>query len=225
MQLEQELVALKSTSLLPAIGYALVAALLIGLGVGGFVAWKWQEGSQAIEQRTELRKQVDQLETIATDLGKLNVQQAGQMRAAINRMNAISQARENDEKNLKTFAGKLAGDLDKVRQSDSALRDLDLGPDFLRHWNQANSGPAGAATAAPATAGRSGASVPAAATSAKRKSAGHAGAARPGNGDVPRLPKPHAAADRRGGGMAGHGLALVLRGGNEGRYDAGRMRA
>ena len=50
MQLKlEDLAAVKTTGLLPVFGYALVAALLLGLGVGGFVAWKWTAGAQALE--------------------------------------------------------------------------------------------------------------------------------------------------------------------------------
>nr|HMM25710.1 hypothetical protein [Pseudoxanthomonas mexicana] len=61
MQLKYEnLLAVKSTGLLPVFGYALVAALALGLGIGGFVAWKWTAGAHAMKENAQLRADAKQ---------------------------------------------------------------------------------------------------------------------------------------------------------------------
>lgn len=211
MQLKlEDLTAVKSTGLLPVFGYALVAALLLGLGVGGFVAWKWTAGAQAMKENTQLRSEAKQWAEIAATQRKNTTEQAAAIDAAIGRLNAISQGREDDREALRKFAAQLDAGLQQLGKDNPALRDIDLGADFLRHWNEANAGP-GAAPAAAGPTGQPGAAVPRAAACDQRKPAGDPCPARQGSGAVPRLPQRERAADRDGAGMARDRMALVLR--------------
>lgn len=215
MQLKlDELVAVKSTGLLPVFGYALAAALLIGLGFGGFVAWKWTAGAFALKENKTLRADVKTWERTAEQQRQNTVDQAAQIDAAIGRLNAISQAREHDLKAIHRLGEDLRGDLARLAIARPDLRDLDLGPDFLRHWNKANASP-GAAIPAAGDAGQPAPAVPAAPAGDQREGAGDRGPARPGSADVLRLPQSQRAAEPGGGRMAGHGLAVVLRRGAE----------
>ncbi|HZF99153.1 MAG TPA: hypothetical protein VEY92_13115, partial [Pseudoxanthomonas sp.] len=178
MQLKLKgLTAVKSTGLLPTFGYALVAALLFGLGVGGFVAWKWTAGTQAMKENTQLRVDAREWAEIAAQQRKNTTDQAAAINAAVGRLNAISQGREDDREAIRKFAEQLGASLEKVGAANPALRDLDLGDDFLRHWNEANAGP-GATVPASGATGKPGAALPAATACHQRKPAGDLGAAR-----------------------------------------------
>ena len=223
MQLKlEDLAAVKSTGLLPVFGYALVAALLLGLGVGGFVAWKWTAGAQALEENAQLRADAKQWAQIADQQRKNTTEQAAAIDAAIGRLNAISQGREDDREAIRKFAEQLSVSLEKVGAANPALRDLDLGADFLRHWNEANAGPGAAAPAAGA-AGEPGAAVPAAPSRDQRQPAGDPGTARQGGGALSRLSQRERAPDRDSARMASNGMELVLQGRSSRGQQAGRL--
>lgn len=214
--------AVKSTGLLPVFGYALLVVLLLGLGAGGFVAWKWTAGSQALQENAALRAQAQQWARIADQQRQSTLDQAAAFDAALGRLNAISQDREDDRKAIQQLGEDLRTDLAALAAARPDLRDVDLGNEFLRHWNKANAGPGAAAPTAP-PAGEPGAAVPGAATGDQREGTGHRRPARPGSAAVPRLPQRPHAADRSRAGMARDGVALVLRGRSEDRRDAGRL--
>lgn len=210
MQLKPaDLVAVKSTGLLPVFGYALVAALLLGLGVGGFVGWKWKAGAYAMKENAQLRADAKGWADIAARQRQITTDQAVAIDAAIGRLNTISQGREDDREAIRKFAEQLGTSLDKVAAANPALRDLDLGADFLRHWNEANAGP-GAAIPATGPASKPGAALPGAAPAVERVSPGGAGPARQGSSALPRLPQREPAADRDSEGVACDRLELVL---------------
>lgn len=224
MQLKlDDLAAVKTTGLLPVFGYALVAALLLGLGVGGFVGWKWTAGSYAMKENAQLRADAKGWADIAAQQRKNTTDQAAAIDAAIGRLNTISQGREDDREAIRKFAERLGTSLDKVAAANPALRDLDLGTDFVRHWNEANAGP-GPAIPATGPAGEPGAALPGAAPAVERSAPGDPRAARQGSGPLPRLPQRERAADRDREGVAGHRMALVLPGGHLGEKQAGRLR-
>ena len=223
MQLKlDDLAAVKSTGLLPVFGYALVAALLLGLGVGGFVGWKWTAGSYAMKENAQLRSAAKGWADIAKQQRQTTTDQAAAIDAAIGRLNTISQGREDDREAIRKFAEQLGTSLDKVAAANPALRDLDLGADFMRHWNEANAGP-GAAIPATGPAREPGATVPATTPAVERRAPGGAGAARQGSGAVSRLPQRERAADRDGARVARNGVALVLRRGRGAGQQAGRL--
>lgn len=195
-----------------AVGAALLAGLLVGAGAGGWAAWQWTTGRQAKAEATQLRSDVqnwadtaEQLRAAATDL-PLAVD------AAVERLNAISQQREQDRAALRKFAAGLEADLARLRADHPDLRQLDLGADFLRHWNRANAGAdLGSDPAATGATAQPGAAVPEPAVGDGQYAPGPAGGARPGSGPVSRLPQRQCPADPSCTGMAGDGLALVLR--------------
>ena len=221
MQLKlEDLAAAKTTGLLPVFGYALVAALLLGLGVGGFVGWKWKAGAYAMKENAQLRADAKGWADIAKRQRQITTDQAVAIDAAIGRLNTISQGREDDREAIRKFAEQLGTSLDKVAAANPALRDLDLGADFMRHWNEANAGP-GAAIPAAGPSSEPGAAVPGAAPAVERSAPGGAGAARQGSSAVPRLPQRKRAADRDGARVARDGVALVLRRGRGAGQQAG----
>ena len=223
MQLKYEnLLAVKSTGLLPVFGYALIAALALGLGIGGFVAWKWTAGAHAMKENAQLRADAKQWADIAAQQRKNTTDQAAAIDAAIGRLNAISQGREDDREAIRKFAEQLGASLERVGAANPALRDLDLGADFLRHWNEANAGP-GAAAPATGPAGEPGAALPAAPACNQREPAGDPRAARQGGSAVSRLPKRERAPDRNGARMACDGVELVLQGRRGGGQQTGRL--
>lgn len=222
MQLKQD--ALKSTGLLPVFGYALVAALMVGLGIGGFVAWKWTAGNYALKENTQLRADAEQWARIAAAQRQATIDQAVAFDAALGRLNTISQGREDDRKAIQKFGDALRADMAALAAARPDLRNIDLGAEFLRHWNKANAGP-GAAAPAAEHAGEPDSAVPAAPSGDQLNGAGPGGPARPGSAAVPRLPQRERAVDRRGEGVAGNGVAMVLRSRGGDRHEAGRLRA
>lgn len=185
---------IRTTGVVP----VLIAALLSGLGLGGVGGAQWSAGTQVEAQNTQLRAQAEQWARIAKVQRLRADEQIAAMDAAIARLNAISQGREDDREALRKFAVQLDARLRDLGKRNPALRDLDLGADFLRHWNAANTGPGGAARAdpaAPRAAAQPGAAVSAAPAREQREPARGAGPARPGSSPVPRLPQRERAPD------------------------------
>ena len=225
MQLKTaDLLAVKSTGLLPVFGYALLLALLVGLSAGGFVAWKWKSGAAAISQNKELKANAAEWKRIAEEQRQIASDNALQFQAALNRLGEISQGREDDRETLRQFMESQRSELQKLFAADPALRSVDAGPDFLRHWNKGNAGPA----AAPATtepAGQPAPAVPGTPAGTQQQPVRPGSEPRRSDGAVPRLPQQPRAAAAGGGRVAGHRVALVLHGGKAGRHRHGRMSA
>ena len=225
MQLKAaDLVAVKSTGLLPVFGYALLAALLFGWATGGWVAWKWKSGAAAINENRELRADAAEWKRIAEEQRQINTDNTLAFKAATERLGAIAQGREDDRQAIQQFLDTQRNDLQAFFDANPLLRSLDAGPDILRHWNKANAGPAPEpATAEPAS--KPGAGMPAASPGTRQPAAAAGHEPRRSDGAVSRLPQQQEAADRRHQGMGSHGLAVVLHRRPADRHRRGRMPA
>lgn len=204
---------------------AIGAALLIGAAAVAWLTWNLAKGQQAAAENQQLRADLARYAETTQALRAAAVDLPAELHAAMDRLNAISQQREKDRETLRNFTARLSADLQALGARHPALRDLDFGTDFLRHWNRANDGPGNdSGNAAAGTPGQSDPNLPAAAGGAGEHSTGDSGGARPGSGAVSRMPQHERPLARSGRGMAGHRLALVLRDGGTDRTDARQLR-
>ncbi|HEY1129628.1 MAG TPA: hypothetical protein VGF12_09510 [Roseateles sp.] len=218
-----DLVAVKGAGLLPAFAWALVAAFAIGAVVSGVLVWWLKEGQAAIEENAQLRADTKAWADIAKGQREQHVQQTVEFGAAIKRLGAIAQEREDEREAQRQWMAAQSAALDELRRLRPDLDRIHLGLEFVRHWNKANTGAVDAVTPATRDPGQPPAAVPGAAAPAEQRSepVHGPGAARPGGGAVSRLQEQQGAADPRYGRVAGHGLALVLPSG-EGRRNQGQ---
>lgn len=204
--------AASGTGLLPVFGYALLAALVIGGAGGAWFGYRWHKGAEAIEENAQLRKDLSDLTRVAKELRDRAVQSDIDYQTALREMGAIAAAREQDrEKNRKQFESQRAAFAMLLDARPDLRRDR-AGDDVLRHWRRSNARP-GAEPATTAPAGEPDAAVPGPAA-AKRRPLGRADR-KPRRGDraISRLPERNRKADRGNAAMAGHRMAVVLRGG------------
>jgi hypothetical protein len=202
MQLKSTLSTLSSAGLLPTVICALLIAFVVGAIGGGYVVWKWQTGKQAIAENKQLTQQVVGVKTGA-------VQQATSSAAATQRQQAIAQTLEDDRDALRKQATTQAVALATLDSARPDLRTLDLGPEWLRHWNAANGIDSTDATTAGA-AGQSAAILSGPAGGDQLDGAGDIAPARPRGAAVSRVPEPAAALDRSEHRMADDRMAVVL---------------
>lgn len=195
---------------------AIAAALIVGSTLGGVIAWKVTSNSHAAQENRSLRADAQAWADIAKQQSQASVDQAIAFDTAVKKLNEISQGREDDKKAIKTLGQTLRADLAKLAAARPDLLDIDLGDDFLRHWNKAIAEPA-AGTAAPGPASKPETAVPGRPASNQRQPAGPVGAARHGSADVPGLPQRQRPLDSSCNAMARNRLALVLRDGGEGQ--------
>ncbi|WP_296280578.1 hypothetical protein [Pseudoxanthomonas sp.] len=215
-----DLVAVKGAGLLPAFGWALLVAFVVGAVVSGGLVWKWKEGQAAIEENAQLRMDAKAWQDAAQAGRAESVTQMAQLRQATQRLGEISQGREDDREDLRQLVRAQAAALDALRAAHPGWAGIDLGPDFVRHWNQANSGRASATPAAAEHSGEPSPAVPAASDAGRSPADPDPAAARPGSGAVPGLQERQVPSGSGGDRVGGHGLALVLPG-REGRRRAG----
>ncbi len=204
-----DLAVVRSTGLLPVFGYALLVAAVAGFVAGAIVAWKWKSSASAISQNAQLRADIKAWESVAREQRQVTADQVVAFGAALGRLNTISQGREDDREENRKWLESRKGERSRVHAAAPALADLDLGPEFLRHWNATNAGP-GATVPAALDPTEPGADVSGAADGHGFQSDGNPGAARHRGSHVPRLPEQQAPADRRGHRMGSDGLGLVL---------------
>lgn len=188
---------------------AVAAALVAGSTLGGFFAWKVTSNSHAAQENRSLRADAQALADIAEKQRQASVDQAIAFDTAVKKLNEISQGREDDKKAIETLGQTLRADLAKLAAARPDLLDIDLGDDFLRHWNKAIAEPA-AGTAAPGSASKPETAVPSRPASDQRQPAGAAGATRHGSADVPGLPQRQRPLDSSCDAMARNSVALVL---------------
>lgn len=204
---------------------AIGAALLLGAAAVAWLTWNLAKGQQAVTENQQLRADLERYEVTTKALHAAAVNLPAELHAAMDRLNAISQQREKDRETLRNFTARLSADLQALGARHPALRDLDLGTDFLRHWNRANDGPGNdSGNAAAGTPGQSDPTLPTAASSAGEHRTGNSGGARSGNDAVSRMPQHERPLARSVRGMACHRLALVLRDGGTDRTDARQLR-
>lgn len=189
-----------------------VALLLVVLVIASW--WgghRWAEGGQAIDQVAQLRRDSAELAQSAKDIRDAAVDAVLAYDQATQRLDAVATQREKDREDLRKFSAALRSDLDALLDARPDLRDLHLGGDILRHWNQSNQGPGAGATEPAATDPGQPAAVMPGATTGTGRPAGHAaGQPRPGYRAVPRLRERAKAPGRCGGDMGSGCLGLVL---------------
>lgn len=207
---------LSSTGLLPVVGWALLVVLLVGTlggaGVAGVVVWKWKEGQAAIAESAELRANAAAWQGVAAAQQQDQATYIEQLRQASDRLGTIAQGREDDREEIRQLAAAQAEALELLRKRHPDWDAVDLGPEFVRHWNQANAGLQPAA--APATEDREQPSpaVPKPADATGGQADPDPASARPGGGATQGLPQRKRAPQRSGGRVGGDGLAVVLPG-------------
>ncbi|MCL1550477.1 hypothetical protein [Xanthomonas nasturtii] len=199
------------TGLLPVIGWALVLLLVAALLAGIWAGNRWAEGRQAVQDRTELRTYIKELQVEVKHLRQTSADSAVSYRQAIARLDAIATLREEDRETNRLQADAVRASLDALLWARPDLRDGRAGADVLRHWRESNTRPSTKPAAAndskqPAPA------VPGSAAASQRPVGNVAGQPRPGRGAVPRLPEQHAPADAGRKRVGNHRVGLVLQG-------------
>ncbi|CAG2087632.1 MULTISPECIES: hypothetical protein [Xanthomonas] len=199
------------TGLLPVIGWALVLLLVAALLAGIWAGNRWAEGRQAVQDRTELRTYIKELQIEVKHLRQTSADSAVSYRQAIARLDAIATLREEDRETNRLQADAVRASLDALLRARPDLRDGRAGADVLRHWRESNTRPSTKPAAAndskqPAPA------VPGSAAASQRPVGNVAGQSRPGRGAVPRLPEQHAPADAGRKRVGNHRMGLVLQG-------------
>ncbi|CAD7351598.1 hypothetical protein X12_003528 [Xanthomonas arboricola] len=199
------------TGLLPVIGWALVLLLVAALLAGIWAGNRWAEGRQAVQDRTELRTYIKELQIEVKHLRQTSADSAVSYRQAIARLDAIATLREEDRETNRLQADAVRASLDALLRARPDLRDGRAGADVLRHWRESNTRPSTKPAAAndpkqPAPA------VPGSAAASQRSVGNVAGQPRPGRGAVPRLPEQHAPADAGRKRVGNHRVGLVLQG-------------
>lgn len=207
-----DLVAVKGAGLLPAFAWALLLAFVVGAGVSGVLVWWLKEGQAAIEQNVQLRADAKAWADIAQGQREQQAQQNVDFGAAIKRLGVIAQEREDDREAQRRWMAAQADALEALRRARPDLDRIDLGPEFLRHWNKANTGAVDPAAPATGDPGQRPPAVPGAAAPEEQQPVRDPGAARPGGGPVSGLQEQPSASEPGSGRMAGHRLALVLPG-------------
>ena len=211
----------------------LLAVLALAGGLWGGDAWR--KGQTAIEQNKTLkddreadRKAIADLKETAEKLRQHGVDNALAYDQAMERMGAIAEQLEKDREANRQFEQQQRQALADLLADRPDLRDLRLGDDVLRHWQQSNQGRRGQGqpatpAAAPAPAGKPAKAVPGAAGADKRRGASAAGEPRPGDRAVPRLQRSGRLVGAGDGRMAHHRMAVVLQGGGGNRPPGYRL--
>lgn len=194
--------------LLPWLLVALVIALLASAGVGAWIGWEITRGRAAIadqaDQTAALKDLRDQTKALAETAATLSQDYA----AAVQRMEAIADKQEQDRARIKATFDAQRTALDELLRTRPELRDLDLGPDVLRHWNGSNAGAAPAAPAQPS--GKRDPGLPGPTAGIRCPCRDVAGQPRCGCRDLSPMPQ-HAWQRHRGHPrMVVHGVGLVL---------------
>lgn len=183
----------------------IVAAVVAGLWAGN----RWAEGAQAIKDRKAQQTYIEQLQGETDQLRQLAADSALDYAAATDRMDAIATQLETDREANRKHQAEQRESLEKLLRTRPDLRDGRAGDDVLRHWNRSNQGPA-ASGAAPGAQPDAGAAVPGVAAGDLGPVGGAVGQPRPGDRAVPRLQGIAGPAGAGRGGMATHGMGLVL---------------
>lgn len=183
----------------------IVAAVVAGLWAGN----RWAEGAQAIKDRKAQQTYIEQLQGETDQLRQLAADSALDYAAATDRMDAIATQLETDREANRKHQAEQRESLEKLLRTRPDLRDGRAGDDVLRHWNRSNQGPA-ASGAAPGAQPGAGAAMPGAAAGDIGPVGSAAGQPRPGDRAVPRLQGIAGSAGAGRGGMAPHGMGLVL---------------
>lgn len=216
---------LSATGLMPVIAWALVIALALGAAVGGGVVWQWKEGQAAIKENASLRADVKAWEEATKSQQEQQATHVAQLRQASERMATIAQGREDDREELRRLASAQAQALELLRARHPGWAGIDLGPDFVRHWNAANTGLEPPAAPAPEDRKQPAPSVPGAAAPAVGGPGGHPQPARSGGSAPPRLQEGESKPGRGGERVGGDGMAVVLPGRVSDRRGRERMPA
>lgn len=129
------------TGLLPVIGWALVLLLVAALLAGIWAGNRWAEGRQAVQDRTELRTYIKELQIEVKHLRQTSADSAVSYHQAIARLDAIATLREEDREANRLQAEAVRASLDALLRARPDLRDGRAGADVLRHWRESNTRP------------------------------------------------------------------------------------
>lgn len=190
---------------------ALTLATLVLFAGGTWVGHRWAAGSQAIEQRKGLERELIQLQAATKTLQTHAAQATANYYRATQRLNHIADLQERDREAQRQFNLQQQQELAALLRNRPDLRNGRAGTDVLQHWNRSNAG-AGAAAPAAAAPDPSDAQgrMPGASERSQRPLGNPPGQPRPGGRAVPRLPQPAAEADASRVRLGGDSLGLVL---------------
>lgn len=190
--------------------YLVLAALVMGLGVGVWAGVKWQRGETAVRDNVALRAELKDLRDAAAELRAAQVELASDYAAAVERQGAIAEQLEQDREQNRDHFERQRAHLAALLEHRPDLSADRAGADVLCHWRRANAGPAATATAAGAECDPA-APLPEPAAAAGRPLGDAARKPRRRRGALPRLQRRQPAAGGGRAGMAAHGVVLVLR--------------
>lgn len=191
-----------------------IGALLAALTLSFVAGQRWQSAATAKELAQAMDQQVQLLGELAGALAEQAVDSAIAYDQAAERLDTIATQLEADrEANRNQFRAQ-AKELATLLAERPDLADQHLGADVLQHWNRSNARPGTSPATTPAAqpAGKPAAAMPGAATGQQRPRGLSAGQPRRRGSAVPRLREPQSGLAGHGGGVAGHRMALVLRG-------------
>lgn len=129
----------------------LLIAVVLALATGLWAGDAWRQGRTAMAQQKADRQTIEDLKTTAETLRQHAVDASLAYDQASERMGAIAQQLETDREANRRFEQQQRAQLAQLLDARPDLRNVRVGADLLRHWQQSNAGSAGAATAATAS--------------------------------------------------------------------------
>lgn len=129
----------------------LIIATVLALATGLWAGDAWRQGRTAMAQQKADRQAIEDLKTTAETLRQHAVDASLAYDQASERMGAIAQQLETDREANRQFEQQQRAQLAQLLEARPGLRNVRVGADLLRHWQQSNAGSAGAATAATAS--------------------------------------------------------------------------
>lgn len=213
MQLKYtDLLAVKSTGLLPVFAYALIAAVLLSGGTGAWAGWKLRGASAVAAENARLQADIAALHDAAEAIRDGAIENDRRFGEAAARQARIATTWETEREEQRRFNEQQRTRLAALLADRPDLRSARAGDDVLRHWRASNAG-ATAEAAAAGAAVEPGAGVPGAAAAGGRPVGDADRKPRRRRRALPRVRGEQGTADRRGARVAADGVGLVLRSG------------
>ena len=129
----------------------LIIATVLALATGLWAGDAWRQGRTAMAQQKADRQTIEDLKTTAETLRQHAVDASLAYDQASERMGAIAQQLETDREANRRFEQQQRAQLAQLLEARPDLRNVRVGADLLRHWQQSNAGSAGATTATTAS--------------------------------------------------------------------------
>lgn len=148
---------------------AVLVAALLALCLGLWAGGAWRSGRQAVAQQAQDKKTIKDLTDAAQALRQQATEQASAYAQASTRLNAIAQGLEEYRETNRQFEQQQRDALAALLAARPDVRDVRVGAELLRHWQQSNAGPAAAGTAT--ASGQLAQPMPTASTASGRQSA------------------------------------------------------